>query len=107
MLKNGELFAFAGIWDLHKDSQGKDIPGFSIITTGPNSIAAKIHDRMPVILQPGDEKKWLDGNSTVKKLEKILKPYPDGQMKAYAVSKKVNIPLSNSPDLIEEVRLDK
>lgn len=107
ILKDEGLFAFAGIWDMHKNGKGKDIPGFTIITTGPNKESSKIHDRMPVILQPKDEKIWLKENSSTKTIEKLLKPYPDGKMKAYPVSKKVNIPVNNSPELIEAVKLDK
>jgi len=36
------------------------------------------------------------------KLQKLLKPYPTSEMIAYQVSKFVNIPANDSPELIEK-----
>jgi putative SOS response-associated peptidase YedK len=32
----------------------------SILTTNPNALTASVHDRMPVILDPGSYNLWLD-----------------------------------------------
>jgi putative SOS response-associated peptidase YedK len=48
----GELFAFAGLWDGWKDSNGRWVKTCSILTTTPNTVTATVHDRMPVILGP-------------------------------------------------------
>lgn len=32
---------------------------FSVVTTGPNATAAPIHDRMPLVLGPGESSEWL------------------------------------------------
>lgn len=77
-----ELFAFAGLWDLIKDGEGKDYLTFTIITTSPNEIVAKIHDRMPVILSPEDEIKWLNPETSSEDLISLLKPYPAEDMEA-------------------------
>jgi putative SOS response-associated peptidase YedK len=50
---DGEMFAFAGLWDRWIDPYGKEIESCTIITTIPNSHLADIHDRMPVILPSG------------------------------------------------------
>jgi len=44
------MFAFAGIYDLHRDADGNSVAGFAIVTTEPNDLMRPIHDRMPVIL---------------------------------------------------------
>lgn len=59
-LKNEALFNFAGLWRSYKNKQGQPINEFVIITTTPNDLVAKVHDRMPVILTPGRELDWLD-----------------------------------------------
>lgn len=41
-------FAFAGIWNRGGEMKP---PSFSILTTSPNSVVGKIHDRMPVMLE--------------------------------------------------------
>ena len=38
---------------------GKPLDSFAIITTDPNEVAAKVHTRMPVIVEPKDYTRWL------------------------------------------------
>src|ERR1700692_1838451 len=49
-VNEGELFAFAGIWDRWKDPSGSAVETCSILTTTPNALTTAVHDRMPVIL---------------------------------------------------------
>src|SRR6266536_512231 len=42
-LKDTELFAFAGLYDVWKDAEGKEFLTYTIITTTPNSLMASIH----------------------------------------------------------------
>ena len=102
MLKNDELFAFAGLWDLW-EKDGKSITSCSIITTSPNKLCEKIHDRMPVILPRDKENEWLS-EIPVEKAIFILKPYDDKEMKAYEISVKVNNPMNNSADICVPVK---
>jgi putative SOS response-associated peptidase YedK len=53
-----EPFALAGIWSRWKTKDGSLVPTVSIITSEPNESMAEIHDRQPVILEPGDLKEW-------------------------------------------------
>jgi putative SOS response-associated peptidase YedK len=46
-----EPYAFAGLWEFGKIA-GKDILSATIIVGAPNPLAAAVHDRMPVILEP-------------------------------------------------------
>src|SRR5271167_3502916 len=48
-LNEGELFAFAGIWDRWKNASGNVVETCSILTTTSNAVTAVVHDRMPVI----------------------------------------------------------
>ena len=59
-VNEGELFAFAGLWDGWKDAKGDWIRTCSILTTTPNAVTSSIHDRMPVILDPDCYDLWLD-----------------------------------------------
>ena len=49
-LREGELFAFAGIWEEYETVSGEIEHTFLILTTSPNETVSEIHDRMPVIL---------------------------------------------------------
>src|SRR5947209_399063 len=59
-VKDGELFAFAGLWDGWKDASGNWIKTCTILTTTPNAVTATVHNRMPVILTPDSYGIWLD-----------------------------------------------
>src|SRR2546429_3800940 len=48
----GEVFAFAGLWDEWRSPDGEIIESCTILTTGPNVLVADLHDRMPVIVTP-------------------------------------------------------
>jgi putative SOS response-associated peptidase YedK len=62
LLRDEQPFAFAGLWDEWLDrSTGELRPTFTIITTEPNALMAKIHNRMPVILpNRAAEQAWLN-----------------------------------------------
>lgn len=98
MHDNG-LFAMAGIWDSWKDESGELIQSFAIITTIPNKLMENIHTRMPVILEQKDEKLWLKSDDS-DFLQSLLKPYPEKAMTAYPVSKLVNSPFNDNPEIL-------
>jgi putative SOS response-associated peptidase YedK len=100
MMKGGIPFAMAGIWEKWGSPDGEIIHSFSIITTGANSLVEKIHNRMPVILRNEDERKWL-GNTETASLVDLLKPYPAELMTAYPVSKLVNSPRNDLPEILQ------
>lgn len=102
-LKNDGLFAFAGLYDIWKDAEGKEIFSYTIITTSADDLMKPIHDRMPVILAKSEEDLWLDNSSSVEDLEKLLDPYPAKEMEVYEVSSNVNNPRNNSEELIKRV----
>jgi putative SOS response-associated peptidase YedK len=90
-VNNGELFAFAGVWDRWKDPSGGWIKTFSILTITPNAVTSAVHDRMPVILDPESYDLWLDpGMQNVAAISELLKPYHTSRMRSYPVSTRVN-----------------
>jgi putative SOS response-associated peptidase YedK len=103
-LKSDDLFAMAGLWENWKSPEGKSVYSCSVITTSPNELVQDIHDRMPVILNPEDEKYWLDPSVTdTTKLNPLLKPLDHALMEAYEVSQLVNSPKNNSIELIQKI----
>jgi len=90
-VNNGELFAFAGIWERWKDPSGQWIQSCSILTTTPNAVTSAVHDRMPVILDRADYDLWLDpGMRNLDALSEMFKPCDAGAMRSYPVSNRVN-----------------
>lgn len=90
-VREGELFAFAGLWDGWKTADGQWIKTCSILTTIPNAMTSFAHDRMPVILDPGSYDLWLDpGMQQVAAISELLKPYDARLMRCYPVSTRIN-----------------
>jgi len=90
-VQDGELFAFAGLWDGWKDASGQWMKTCSILTTTPNAVASAVHDRMPVILPPDAYDLWLDpAIEDVRIVSELLKPLDASLMRCYAVSTRVN-----------------
>lgn len=90
-LKDGGLFAFAGLWE----------PGnFTIVTVEPNPVVARFHDRMPAILAKADENEWLDPKTTVERLKELLRPYPSEFLDTRAISPRIGSTAIDEPSLL-------
>jgi putative SOS response-associated peptidase YedK len=120
----GEPFAMAGVWetwtpetaqaglgDFAGGGQGdggdagrpvdpEPVRTFAVLTTEPNEVVAGLHDRMSVVLDPGDARRWLDGDLP---RESLLEPYPAERTRAYEVSTAVNDASNDHPGLVEPV----
>jgi putative SOS response-associated peptidase YedK len=90
-VNDGELFAFAGLWDRWRNGTGKTVETCSILTTTPNAVTSAVHDRMPVILSPATYELWLDpGMKDVSAASDLLKPCDARLMRCYPVSTRIN-----------------
>ncbi len=98
---DGRPFSFAGLWENWKDkASGETIETYTIITCPPNDVAGAIHNRMPVIIDPSDFGRWL---TAAEPPADLLRPYPPADMTAYPVSKAVNSPKNDRPELVEQI----
>ena len=101
-LKSGKPFAFAGLWERWAPPDGSEVRSTVIITTEPNELMARLHNRMPVILPPDAYTQWLDPSPhQPAELEKWLVPFPSKEMDAYPVSTLVNRPENDRPEIIQ------
>jgi putative SOS response-associated peptidase YedK len=92
-LKSGMPFSFAGLWEHWQSPDGSEVQSATIITTEPNQLMAKLHNRMPVILHKNTYTQWLDpAPQSADRLQNLLVPYPTEEMEAYPVSTLVNSP---------------
>lgn len=107
-LKNEKLFSIAGLYDVWEDPDtGDRIKTFTLITTAANPLMSYIHNttcRMPAILPREAEEEWLNPELPREKVEKLLEPYPDTNMKAYPVSSDFLRMNPVDPAIIEEVK---
>jgi putative SOS response-associated peptidase YedK len=109
-MQDGKPFAFAGLWETWHGPPPHDGPKLescTIITTGGNELAAKVHDRMPVILQERDYDLWLDSSvSDKERLKALLVPYPAKEMTADRVSTRVNNVKNEGPECLAPAEED-
>ncbi len=100
-LASGQPMAFAGLWTSWRDPVSAErIHTACIITGPPNELVARVHDRMPVIVQPGDWNRWLAEETGVDELRPLLRPAPAETMELYPVSPAVNDVRSDGPELL-------
>jgi putative SOS response-associated peptidase YedK len=105
---DGQLFAFAGIWDRWKDASGNAVETCSILTTTPNAVTSPIHDRMPVIPDPNGYDLWLDpGMKDVSVTSELLRPYDARLMRSYPVSTRINHVANDDEECARPVELAK
>ena len=93
-------FAMAGLWEKW-ERDGDVRRTATIITTGANDLMRPIHDRMPVVLAPDEERQWLRSPEA-----SLLDPYGDDDFRASPISKAVNDPTNDSPALIDPIEDD-
>lgn len=99
---DGELFAFAGLWEHWRGEDGTELETCTIITVEANDLMSKVHDRMPAILKPEHEELWLDPHASyAPALTQLLKSYPNDGLEAFPVSRAINSPAGNEASYIQ------
>lgn len=99
----GGVLSFAGIWESWKRPGAEPRHTFAILTTDANAEVAAVHDRMPVVVAPGDRDRWLDRSSPSERLRVLLVPAEDGSFDVREVGTRVNRPDDDDPELIQPV----
>lgn len=83
--------AFAGL---------RDGDGVAILTTAANATVARVHGRMPAILDPTEEARWIDPALGEDEAAALLTPAPDSLLTATVVSRAVNNARIDGPELL-------
>jgi putative SOS response-associated peptidase YedK len=98
----GAPFAFAGLWERWGP---KDAPveTCTIVTCEPNALLARVHDRMPAILDEGAHDAWLHGD--VADALAAVAPFDPARMGAAPVTRAVNRATFEDPSCVEPVDL--
>ncbi|MCB9832863.1 MAG: SOS response-associated peptidase [Planctomycetes bacterium] len=100
---DGSVFAMAGLYENWRRPDGGNLSSCTIITTEASEDLAWLHDRMPVILDPEDWELWLDPELKDRSvLDPLLVPWAGRKLRARPVSRRVNSPREDDPDLLDE-----
>lgn len=101
--REGGLMALGGLWEHWLGADGSEIETMAILTVAANGAMSALHDRMPLILRPGDFGRWLDCRpGTAEVVEELLRPAPEDFLDFRQVTKKLNSVRNDGPDLLAE-----
>jgi putative SOS response-associated peptidase YedK len=87
-MRDDAPFAFGGLWEAWRnpaadpDDPAGWVPTCTLITTAPNTLMARIHDRMPVIVPRDAFDAWLDPETPLDRARAMLAPYAPEAMRA-------------------------
>lgn len=102
-MKDGGLFALAGLYERWLSHDGEVLDTCTILTTSANALLRPLGDRMPVIIAPEDYARWLDPHDS--DVDDLVAAFPSERMTSYHVSTRVNATRNDGPDLIEAVEI--
>ncbi len=88
---DGPAFALAGLWERHDEFET-----FAILTTAPNEVVERVHNRMPVILPEELHEAWLSPEGEAPEIP----GFPADRMEAEAISRRVNSPRNDDPSVL-------
>jgi len=100
---SGEPFAMAGLWERWQDRDEQALETCTILTTEAGQSLQRIHHRMPVILDPEGVEYWLSPDLPGGALETLVEAARRAPLKAVEVSRRVNNPANEGPELIAPV----
>jgi putative SOS response-associated peptidase YedK len=103
-MKDGSPFGLGALWENWKDpATGEWIRTFTVITTDANDLVTEIHDRMPLILAPGDYARWLGDEPDPADL---MRPFPAEPMRMWRISTRVNKPENEDASIVDPMELE-
>lgn len=104
VLRDSDLFAFAGVWTSATGGKGSEAPGFAVLTMAANACVATIHSRMPLILRRDTEALWMDCALDVSEVvEAVMRRNAADALRAYTVSPCVNNVAQDDHELMKPV----
>lgn len=100
--RDGEPLAFAGLFELWRpDADAPWLRTCTIITTGAGPDVAPVHDRMPVVLEPEGQERWLaPSGADPRELGALLTSSEAGVLVAWPVDRRVGSPRVDGPCLL-------
>jgi len=105
-MRDGAVFAFAGLWDRWEGAE-QAFDSCTIIVMPANEVMRPLHERMPAIIAPAHYDAWLDPRVTGKAaIMPCLNPAPSSQLTYYPVSNRVNSPVHDDAQCIATAGTD-
>jgi len=96
--RGGAVLVMAGLWQGWVGAAGEVLETCAIVTCAANASIARLHHRMPVILEPEDWPLWLGeaGHGAAR----LMRPAAESVLELWPVNPRVNSNRASGPDLI-------
>jgi putative SOS response-associated peptidase YedK len=111
--RDGGTLAMAGLYEFWRDSERADddpeawLFTVTVLTTSAPDDLGRIHDRMPLMVEPDRWQRWLDpAEQDPATVRELLTPARPGLLEAYAVSRDVNDVRRNGAHLLDPLGRD-
>jgi putative SOS response-associated peptidase YedK len=107
--RGGGVLPMAGLYEFWRDPHAEPdadpwLCTSVVITTEATDELGRIHDRMPMLVEPENWARWLDPRfEDVEQLQELLVPAAPGRLEAFPVSTDVNDVRNDGPHLIDPV----
>jgi putative SOS response-associated peptidase YedK len=102
---DGGMLAMAGLYEFWTPPEGGGrLLSATILTTEATDDVGRIHDRMPMLVEPERFEAWLDPALTgADEARALLVPAAEGSLRSHPVSTAVNRVINNGPELVKPV----
>jgi putative SOS response-associated peptidase YedK len=100
---DGDLVALAGVWEVWRDAEGRELRSTAIVTGAAPADLAAVHDRAPVVVDRSGWARWLDPRADEREVRALLRPTPAGTVRMWPVGDRVGDVRANGPDLAAPV----
>ena len=111
--KGDRVMAMAGLYEIWRDPTREDDDPerfrwtCTVLTTTAEDEVGRIHDRMPMLVEPERYGAWLDpSRNDPEELKALLVPAAPGRLEAYPVSVKVNNVRNNGAELVDPLPVE-
>lgn len=96
---DGAPMVFAGVWQVWQGPEDQRLVTCAIVTAAAQGQMARLHDRVPVVLEPGDWALWLGeaGHGAAR----LMRAPSEGTLAFRRVGPAVNSNRAEGPELIE------
>jgi putative SOS response-associated peptidase YedK len=102
--REGGPMGMAGLFEHWQGADGSEIETMAILTVAANRSMSALHDRMPAIIAPANFDAWLDCRSgSSQGISEMLAPAPEDYLDIVEVSRKLNNPRNEGPQVQEPV----
>jgi putative SOS response-associated peptidase YedK len=79
-MKDRSPFALAGLWkEITNAKTGELLDAYLVVTCSPNELMERLHDRMPLIIDPADYDRWLSAEALPCRTDDSLRDFDQDQ----------------------------